>query len=152
MGNYEQLKTAIADVIKANGNQEITGNVLQGVLLTLISNMSAGATFAGVATKATVPPTADQNLFYLAAETGVFPNFNAIEALRNEITVFHNKDGVWSKTAIKLTVEVEVKEGKRGDLEVADENGYVIVRFIDGHIVTKNFDSRNLANIGIIFE
>ena len=29
MGNYKQLKAAIAAVIKANGMQEITGNVLQ---------------------------------------------------------------------------------------------------------------------------
>ena len=29
MGNYEELKAAVASVIKTNGNQEITGRVLQ---------------------------------------------------------------------------------------------------------------------------
>ena len=29
MANYNNLKTAIKSVIKANGNQEITGDILQ---------------------------------------------------------------------------------------------------------------------------
>lgn len=51
-------------------------------------------------------------------------------------------------------LSVQTNEGKRGDLEIADEKGYVIARFIDGHIVTAKFDSRDSAvpNIGVIFE
>lgn len=37
MGNYEQLKQAVSDVIKTNGNQEITGAILQSALLSIIS-------------------------------------------------------------------------------------------------------------------
>lgn len=33
MGNYEQLKQAVSDVIKTNGNKEITGAILQSALL-----------------------------------------------------------------------------------------------------------------------
>ena len=47
MGNYEQLKQSVSDVIKTNGNQEITGSILQNVLLTIISSVGANATFAG---------------------------------------------------------------------------------------------------------
>ena len=50
MGNYEELKAAVASVIKTNGNQEITGQVLQNTLTTLISQVGANATFAGIAT------------------------------------------------------------------------------------------------------
>lgn len=32
------------------------------------------------------------------------------------------------------------------DLDIADEDGYVLVRFKDGHIETKNFDSRNVSS------
>ena len=32
------------------------------------------------------------------------------------------------------------------DLDVADEDGNVLARFNDGHIKTKNFDSRNIAS------
>ena len=55
MGNYKQLKAAIAAVIKANGMQEITGNVLQETLLSLVSNIGDNATFAGMATPDTNP-------------------------------------------------------------------------------------------------
>lgn len=79
MGNYAQLKKAIAEVIKTNGVQAITGDVLQSVLLTAISTIGKYAQFGGVATPETNPQTPDQNVFYLATERGVYPNFNAIE-------------------------------------------------------------------------
>ena len=65
MGNYEELKAAVASVIKTNGNQEITGQVLQNTLTTLISQVGANATFAGIATPNTAPGTPDQNVFTL---------------------------------------------------------------------------------------
>ena len=37
MGNYDELKQAVSDVIKTNGNQEITGQVLQNTLLSIIN-------------------------------------------------------------------------------------------------------------------
>lgn len=63
MGNYVQLKQAVSDVIKTNGNQEITGAILQNALLTIISTVGDGATFAGIATPETNPGTPDQNVF-----------------------------------------------------------------------------------------
>ena len=60
MGNYEQLKAAIAAVIKANGRQEITGDVLQSALLSMVSNIGSNATFAGFAKPDTKPGTPDQ--------------------------------------------------------------------------------------------
>ena len=63
MGNYEQLKQAVADVIKTNANQEITGEILQNALLSIISTVGGNATFAGIATPETNPGTPDQNVF-----------------------------------------------------------------------------------------
>ena len=59
MGNYEELKQAISDVIKTNGNQEITGAIMQNALLSIISTVGSNATFAGIATPETnrEPPT-----------------------------------------------------------------------------------------------
>lgn len=37
MGNYEQLKSAVSNVIKTNGTQSITGQILQNTLLTMIN-------------------------------------------------------------------------------------------------------------------
>ena len=97
MGNYEELKAAVASVIKANGNQEITGQVLQNTLTTLISQIGVNATFAGIATPSTAPRTPDQNVFYIAGQSGTYPNFNAI-VLDNEIAILSNKSGTWVKT------------------------------------------------------
>lgn len=97
MGNYEELKAAVASVIKANGKQEITGQVLQNTLTTLISQIGVNATFAGIATPSTAPGTPDQNVFYIAGESGTYANFNAI-VLDNEIAILSNKSGKWVKT------------------------------------------------------
>lgn len=97
MGNYEELKAAVASVIKANRNQEITGQVLQNTLTTLISQIGVNATFAGIATPSTAPGTPDQNVFYIAGQSGTYPNFNAI-VLDNEIAILSNKSGTWVKT------------------------------------------------------
>lgn len=97
MGNYEELKAAVASVIKANGNQEITGQVLQNTLTTLISQIGVNATFAGIATPSTAPGTPDQNVFYIAGQSGTYANFNAI-VLDNEFAILSNKSGTWVKT------------------------------------------------------
>lgn len=101
MGNYEELKAAVASVIKANGNQEITGQVLQNTLITLISQIGVNATFAGIATPSTAPGTPDQNVFYIAGQSGTYANFNAI-VLDNEIAILSNKSGTWVKTTTVL--------------------------------------------------
>lgn len=96
MGNYEQLKQAISDVIKTNENQEITGAIMQNALLSIISTVGSNATFAGIATPDTNPGTPDQNIFYLAAQPGVYSNFGSVE-LTYQVLIFTNKNGIWVK-------------------------------------------------------
>jgi hypothetical protein len=96
MGNYEQLKQAVADVIKTNGNQEITGAILQNALLTIISTIGKYATYAGVAVPTTNPRTPDQNIFYIASKNGVYSNFGNIE-IENEVAILLNSNGTWVK-------------------------------------------------------
>lgn len=94
MGNYEQLKNSIAEVIKTNGNQEITGQILQNVLKSIVSTLGDNATFAGVAEPTTNPGTPDQNVFWLATESGNYSNFAGI-ALTNRPIIFSNKNNSW---------------------------------------------------------
>lgn len=94
MGNYEQLKQAVSDVIKANGNQEISGAILQNSLLSIISTIGANATFAGIATPQTNPGTPDANVFYIAKEPGVYTGFSSIEIPVDDIYILVN-DGSW---------------------------------------------------------
>ena len=79
MANYSNLKAAIAAAIKTNGNQEITGQLLQDVLNSIVSVIGANYTFAGVVTPSTNPGTPDQNVVYMASQEGTYTNFGGIE-------------------------------------------------------------------------
>ena len=101
MGNYEELKAAVSSVIKTNGNQEITGQVLQNTLTTLISQVGANATFAGIATPDTAPGTPDQNVFYIAGQSGTYANFGGYKVTKNAV-VFNNVSGNWAVTGLDI--------------------------------------------------
>lgn len=109
MGNYEELKVSVASVIKMNGNQEITGAILQNALLSIISAVGANSTFAGIATPNTNPGTPDQNVFYLAATDGEYSNFNGI-TLSSEVVILTNKNGNWDKIDTELATLSQQKE------------------------------------------
>lgn len=101
MGNYEELKTAVQTVIKQNGNEEITGQVMQNTLLNIISTIGANATFAGIATPNTAPGTPDQNVFYLAVTPGTYSNFGGY-VLTEGLVMFENSTGTF--TAVNLGI------------------------------------------------
>lgn len=107
MGNYEQLKQAISDVIKTNGNQEITGAIMKNALLSIISTVGSNATFAGIATPDTNPGTPDQNVFYLAATPGIYSNFGGVE-LTDQVLIFTNKNGIWVKNESGIATAEQV--------------------------------------------
>lgn len=106
MGNYKQLKQAVADVIKANGNQEITGAIMQNTLLSIISTVGSNATFAGIATPTTNPGTPDQNVFYLASEPGIYTNFGGVELI-DQVIILINKSGNWVKEDSGIAANAE---------------------------------------------
>lgn len=101
MGNYEELKQAISSVIKTNGNQEITGQIMQNALLTIISTIGDNATFAGIATPNTNPGTPDQNVFWIATENGEYVNFDA-QVIYNEPSLFVKENGSWVKKSLGI--------------------------------------------------
>ena len=103
MTNWTKLKKAIADVIKTNGNQEITGAIMQQTLISIVENLGDNAQFGGVAVPSTVPADTDGSLFYLAATQGTYPNFNNIEVDASEMAVFtKNTAGTWVKTSLPI--------------------------------------------------
>ena len=143
MGNYEQLKTAIAAVIKANGMQEITGNVLQATLLSLVSNIGDNATFAGMATPDTNPGTPDQNVFYLAAQPGVYSNFGSVE-LTDQVLIFTNKNGRWVKkdTGIATKENVEKMFNKNVVKNLVDIISVANVASINGKLTKEALEDK----------
>lgn len=103
MTNWTKLKKAIADVIKTNGNQEITGAIMQQTLMSIVDNLGSNAQFGGVAVPSTVPADTDGSVFYLTSTQGTYPNFSGIEVDASEIAVF-TKDtaGAWVKTSLPI--------------------------------------------------
>ena len=99
MENYTDLKDAIVAVIKANGNNEITGTILQSTLLSIVNSVGANATFKGVANSTTNPGTPDQNVFYIAGTPGEYANFGlTVPAGFNIIS--NNSAGAWVLTTV----------------------------------------------------
>ena len=92
MANYNNLKTAIQAVIKANGNQEITGDIMQNALLSMVNSLGAGYQFMGVATPETNPSIPDQKVFYISYGKGHYPNFGGRNVDEKEIGLFYYDD------------------------------------------------------------
>lgn len=107
MGNYEQLKQAVADVIKTNGNQEITGAIMQNVLNTIVSTVGANRTFVGIANKNTNPGTPDGNVFYIAYTAGNYVNFQFrtgyLTVKPDELAILYNEKTNWGKFVIGMS-------------------------------------------------
>lgn len=110
MANWNTLKTAVANIIKTNGNQAITGLLLQNVLNNIITNVGENATFAGIATLNTNPGAPDGPVFYLASKKGVYPNFNAIEVKEGEVAIIECNNGSWVKTETGLSTKESLNQ------------------------------------------
>lgn len=107
MANYQELKKAIADVIKTNGNQEITGAIMQNVLNTIVSTVGANRTFVGIANKNTNPGTPDGNVFYIAYMAGNYVNFQStagnLTVNPGELAILYNGTANWGKSVIGMS-------------------------------------------------
>lgn len=104
MANWDNLKSAIEQVIKQNGNQEITGEILQNTLKSIVNNVGKYATFAGIATPETNPGTPDGPVFYLAATAGTYVNFGNIELTDKVFIIFNTTKGVWSRYVLNVNI------------------------------------------------
>ena len=101
MASWSILKAAIKQYIKANGNREITGPILQSILNNIVSSVGANATLVGIATPTTNPGTPDGPVFYLASENGTYLNFgNIILTDEAAILVYSPDTSLWTKFAI----------------------------------------------------
>ena len=109
MANWTTLKAAITNVIKTNGNQEITGAVLQNSLNSIVSAVGENATFAGIATPSTNPGAPDGNVFYLATKAGTYSNFNGIEITSGEAVILEWR-GSWVKKTTGFATQQQFSE------------------------------------------
>lgn len=107
MAKWSDLKAAIANAIKTNGNQEITGQALQNVLNNIVSSVGENASFVDVATPTTNPGTPDGNVFYIAYTAGNYVNFQSkagnLTVNPGELAILYNETTNWDKSVIGMS-------------------------------------------------
>ena len=109
MSNYNSLKNTIDANIKQNGNQEITGQILNSVLNAMVTTLGTGYQFAGVATIATNPGTPDAKVFYIANGKGTYEKFGGLEVTEDDVVVFY-WDSAWHKVATGIASQEKLSE------------------------------------------
>ena len=120
--NYNSLKSDIAAVVRENGNQEITGENLQGVLTEMIDNsVGTGYLYKGIATPETQGGTPDQNVFYLAG-AGTYGNFGGAFVVPVGMIGVFSYNGEWSLQLINNDIPLLIS--CLGTNALFSENGY----------------------------
>ena len=104
MANYSSIKNATNAYIRTNGRQEITGNILNAVLIATIDALGKYFQFAGVADRDTNPGTPDENVIYITGEAGTYANFGGIVVNAGEMALLV-WNGHWVKQVIKIVPE-----------------------------------------------
>ncbi|MBR2392883.1 MAG: SGNH/GDSL hydrolase family protein [Alphaproteobacteria bacterium] len=135
MANYATLISAIQTTIAANGNNEITGPILQQTLLAIVNSLGANYQFVGVANESTNPGTPDQNVVYIAG-SGTYPNFNSAVVPSGYLGVFkYNGSWVVQTVAVgkdydeAITALQKNKVDKRAGKNLFDPNADDIVEY-----------------------
>lgn len=132
MANWDNLKAAIQDVIKENGNEEITGQVLQNTLLSIVNNLGENATFAGLATPTTNPGTPDGVIFYVATQQGTYQYFNNLVVNKGETAIFLYKTS-WTKISVAVAPAVPnvLQNSGASSTDVMSQNAVTAIVGID---------------------
>lgn len=120
MANYEELKRAVKQVIKPNGVQEITGEILQNVLVKMIDTFGDEYKCKGVAVPTTTPQVSGKTL-YFASTPGVYSNFAGLSVVKGEFVAFVYDGTSWSKTVLLNVTNLATVE-LLGDCDVSALN------------------------------
>ena len=150
MANWSDLKSAVASKINTNGAQQITGQLLQNVLNSIISNVGLNSTFAGIATPETNPGTPDGNVFYLATTAGTYSNFNGIVIEAGEAVILEWK-GSWTKKTSGFATEEKLFElsSNQGNIRLlgmGSKQSKLYLNLIPEHIYRIYFINPDWAN------
>lgn len=146
--NYEELKRNIADVVKPNGNQEITGQIMQDALFALIENLGEGWQFGGAVRPSDAPALgADVRAFYLAVEKGVYADFGGVEVSELSAIVYGDGWGVFP-LGVAFGVDTEAEIGALSErVKALEADGSVTTsRIADGAVTTPKIASGAITN------
>jgi len=144
--NYGELKRNIADVVKPNGNQEITGQIMQDALFALIENLGDGWQFGGAVRPSDTPALGvDVRAFYLAVERGAYADFGGVEV--EELSVITYDDG-WHLLPLGVAfgkdteAEIEALAGRVSALEA--DGSVTTARLADGAVTSAKIADYNV--------
>lgn len=73
----------------------------------VFNSISINATFGGIATPTTNPGTPDGPVFYIAAEPGIYPNFNGISVADGEAVILEWKES-WTKKTTGFATQQQI--------------------------------------------
>ena len=152
--NYDELKRNIADVVKPNGNQEITGQIMQDALFALIENLGEGWQFGGAVRPSDVPALgADVRAFYLAVEKGVYADFGGVEVTELSAIVYGDGWGVLP-LGVAFGVDTEAEIGALSErVKALEADGSVTTsRIADGAVTTPKIADGAVTNDKICSE
>lgn len=112
---YETLKDSIKKAIKQNGNQEITGDVMQTTLLNMIESIeSRGLVFAGVISpRDYVIPSIES--FYACIEIGTYEAFNVYKP-NAQLSFLTYKGNKWN---LETIVEPIIAAAVQSNIELS---------------------------------
>lgn len=137
---YTTLKSAIQAVIKQNGNNEITGALLQQSLLSMIDSLGAEYQFGGGAEPTDNPGTPDYKVAYIASTPGAYSNFGGKTLVNNEVGILSWNGTEWEKKSTQIVSNEAAKIISRG---VYIDYGHLVN--ITGHTINyvsnNNFDA-----------
>lgn len=142
MANYSNLKSAINSNITANGQELITGPVLNGVLQAMVTALGAGYQYMGTVTPDSESVgTPDYRVFYLATAPGTYSNFGG--TVVTEPTIFFYDTG-WNVqvlsgsfgAALRAADVINSLTSTATDKPLSANQGKVLKGYIDGVIET----------------
>lgn len=99
--NYNNIKTQINAQIRENGNQEITGAILNSVLLNIVSALGEGYQFGGIINPSSPFSSVDGRFFWFCEGEGVYVNYGGLEVFEGDITIIMY-DGEFSKGVVTV--------------------------------------------------
>ena len=105
MANFDQLKQSVAALIRTNGAEEITGQIMQDVLLTIINSISGGYMFGGVAQHNGNVGNPDYNVFYLAG-SGAYTGYGGAITIENGCYGVFRYNGSWTQEVVDIGVRL----------------------------------------------
>ncbi len=153
MSNYNNLKTTIDANIKQNGNQEITGPILNSVLNQMVNILGTGYQFAGIATldPATDPGTPDAKVFYIANGKGTYTNFGGLEVTEDEVVVLY-WDSAWHKVATGIASQAKLSELEKfvGDYTPVSKTLMTTTEIIENWALLSNGNSVEDSNSKLV--